>query len=126
MFRGYNLKQKEVVNIKTAERREKGAVWQGFSEGVNLSFRGALLRWSGKIWFLCDFLILIMKNYLEKNYRIVYNNTINTIHKGETQMRCPYCGFAESKVIDSRPTEESNSIRRRRECLKCQKRFTTY
>ena len=40
-------------------------------------------------------------------------------------MRCPYCGFAESKVIDSRPTEESNSIRRRRECLKCQKRFTT-
>ena len=41
-------------------------------------------------------------------------------------MRCPYCGFAESKVIDSRPTEESNSIRRRRECLKCQKRFTTY
>lgn len=41
-------------------------------------------------------------------------------------MRCPYCGFAESKVIDSRSTEESNSIRRRRECLKCQKRFTTY
>lgn len=41
-------------------------------------------------------------------------------------MKCPYCGFAESKVIDSRPTEEGNSIRRRRECLKCQKRFTTY
>ncbi|MCH5209345.1 MAG: transcriptional repressor NrdR [Oscillospiraceae bacterium] len=41
-------------------------------------------------------------------------------------MKCPYCGFAESKVIDSRPTDESNSIRRRRECLKCQKRFTTY
>lgn len=41
-------------------------------------------------------------------------------------MRCPYCGFSESKVIDSRPTDESNSIRRRRECLKCQKRFTTY
>lgn len=41
-------------------------------------------------------------------------------------MRCPYCGFTESKVIDSRPTEESNAIRRRRECLKCQKRFTTY
>lgn len=41
-------------------------------------------------------------------------------------MRCPYCGFTESKVIDSRPTEESNSIRRRRECLKCGKRFTTY
>lgn len=41
-------------------------------------------------------------------------------------MKCPYCGFYESKVIDSRPTEESSSIRRRRECLKCQKRFTTY
>ena len=41
-------------------------------------------------------------------------------------MKCPYCGFVESKVIDSRPTEESGAIRRRRECLKCQKRFTTY
>ncbi len=41
-------------------------------------------------------------------------------------MKCPYCGFAESKVIDSRPTEDGSSIRRRRECLKCQKRFTTY
>ena len=41
-------------------------------------------------------------------------------------MRCPYCGFIESKVIDSRPTEENNSIRRRRECLTCGKRFTTY
>ena len=41
-------------------------------------------------------------------------------------MKCPYCGFIESKVIDSRPTEESNAIRRRRECLKCGKRFTTY
>lgn len=41
-------------------------------------------------------------------------------------MKCPYCSFAESKVIDSRPTEENNSIRRRRECIKCGKRFTTY
>ncbi len=41
-------------------------------------------------------------------------------------MKCPYCGYAEGKVIDSRPTEEGNSIRRRRECLKCQRRFTTY
>lgn len=41
-------------------------------------------------------------------------------------MKCPYCGFAESKVIDSRPTEDSNAIRRRRECVKCLKRFTTY
>ena len=41
-------------------------------------------------------------------------------------MKCPYCGYAESKVIDSRPAEEGNTIRRRRECLACAKRFTTY
>ena len=41
-------------------------------------------------------------------------------------MKCPYCGFQESKVIDSRHSEDSTSIRRRRECLSCQKRFTTY
>ena len=41
-------------------------------------------------------------------------------------MNCPYCGYSESKVIDSRPADEGNSIRRRRECLACQRRFTTY
>lgn len=41
-------------------------------------------------------------------------------------MKCPYCGFEESKVIDSRPTDEGQRIRRRRECLECGKRFTTY
>lgn len=41
-------------------------------------------------------------------------------------MKCPYCGFVESKVIDSRPTEDSGKIRRRRECLSCGRRFTTY
>lgn len=41
-------------------------------------------------------------------------------------MRCPFCDGEESKVIDSRPTDEGLSIRRRRECLKCGKRFTTY
>ncbi len=41
-------------------------------------------------------------------------------------MKCIYCGFTESKVIDSRPTEEGEKIRRRRECLGCGKRFTTY
>ena len=41
-------------------------------------------------------------------------------------MKCPYCGHSESKVIDSRPTDEGERIRRRRECLKCSKRFTTY
>ena len=41
-------------------------------------------------------------------------------------MKCPFCGFEESKVIDSRPTDEGQRIRRRRECLECAKRFTTY
>jgi transcriptional repressor NrdR len=41
-------------------------------------------------------------------------------------MKCPKCGYTESKVVDSRPSEEGASIRRRRECLSCQNRFTTY
>ena len=41
-------------------------------------------------------------------------------------MKCPFCGYSDSKVIDLRPAEEGSTIRRRRECLACQKRFTTY
>ena len=41
-------------------------------------------------------------------------------------MKCPFCGFQESKVVDSRHSDDALSIRRRRECLNCQKRFTTY
>ena len=41
-------------------------------------------------------------------------------------MRCPFCGFDESKVVNSRPAAEGARIRRRRECLRCQKRFTTF
>ena len=41
-------------------------------------------------------------------------------------MKCPFCGYEESKVIDSRPTDEGEKIRRRRECISCGKRFTTY
>ena len=41
-------------------------------------------------------------------------------------MKCPFCGFTDSKGIDSRPAEDGTTIRRRRECLECQKRFTTY
>ena len=41
-------------------------------------------------------------------------------------MKCPYCSYPESKVVDSRPADEGASIRRRRECLSCHKRFTTY
>jgi len=41
-------------------------------------------------------------------------------------MRCPYCSYEEDRVIDSRPTDEGTTIRRRRECLNCRKRYTTY
>jgi len=41
-------------------------------------------------------------------------------------MKCPYCGYKEDKVVDSRASSENDSTRRRRECLKCQRRFTTY
>ncbi|WP_425446998.1 transcriptional regulator NrdR [Dethiothermospora halolimnae] len=41
-------------------------------------------------------------------------------------MKCPYCDYYESKVVDSRPTEEGQTIRRRRECIECNRRFTTY
>ena len=41
-------------------------------------------------------------------------------------MKCPFCAHVESKVVDSRPSDEGTSIRRRRECLECHKRFTTY
>ncbi|MCK4306665.1 transcriptional repressor NrdR [candidate division WOR-3 bacterium] len=41
-------------------------------------------------------------------------------------MKCPYCGFEEDKVVDSRISKDGNAVRRRRECLKCSKRFTTY
>lgn len=44
----------------------------------------------------------------------------------EAVMKCPYCAHLESKVVDSRPADEGSSIRRRRECLSCRKRFTTY
>ena len=41
-------------------------------------------------------------------------------------MKCPFCGYEESKVIDSRPADDGEKIRRRRECMKCSRRFTTY
>jgi transcriptional repressor NrdR len=47
-------------------------------------------------------------------------------HTKSSAMKCPFCGFANDKVVDSRESKEAESIRRRRECLKCGKRFTTY
>ena len=50
----------------------------------------------------------------------------NIQSQGGINMKCPYCGFEDSKVVDSRPTDEGERIRRRRECMNCSKRFTTY
>ena len=65
-----------------------------------------------------------------------YNRAINTLYCGSENrkerfcakkyMKCPICNYPDSKVIDSRPTQDGSSIRRRRECLECQKRFTTF
>ncbi len=56
-----------------------------------------------------------------------YSKTPTVVsYKEMSPMRCPYCANPESKVVDSRPSDEGNSIRRRRECLVCHKRFTTY
>ena len=48
------------------------------------------------------------------------------LEKGESHMRCPYCNQDNTRVVDSRPVEETNSIRRRRLCDSCGRRFTTY
>ncbi len=48
------------------------------------------------------------------------------MQKGWEIMKCPFCSFNESKVVDSRSTDDNTTIRRRRECLKCSKRYTTY
>ena len=64
---------------------------------------------------------------MEKHNILCYNCSVkNKIRIGEIDMKCPFCGYNESKVIDSRPAEEGATIRRRRECLACSRRFTTY
>lgn len=45
---------------------------------------------------------------------------------GDATVKCPFCGFADTRVLESRPTEEGSAVRRRRECLECKERFTTY
>ena len=57
----------------------------------------------------------------------IYSYNIGTLcARGVNRMRCPYCSYEESKVVDSRATDDFSAIRRRRECLKCGKRYTTY
>ena len=65
--------------------------------------------------------------YMEKEYAKIMKLKKRILSEvGVVVMKCPYCSYTESKVIDSRPAEEGASIRRRRECLACQRRFTTY
>ena len=69
--------------------------------------------------------ILSHKKTLDRRYSCWYNK-INAKKGRVYAMRCPFCGDQESKVVDSRHSEDGLSIRRRRECLVCQRRFTTY
>lgn len=66
-----------------------------------------------------------MSNSLLDNRHTIYYNKTTNGKRGDS-MKCPYCDYMESKVIDSRPTDEGQAIRRRRECIRCNKRFTTY
>ena len=75
----------------------------------------------GKTAFFCKKSCIVANNVL--NY-VIHNRAYNP--ESERAMKCPLCGYTESKVIDSRSTEEGSSIRRRRECLQCQNRFTTF
>ena len=65
------------------------------------------------------------KNPLDSHSDFWYNVPKNVV-KELIPMKCPFCGFQESKVVDSRHSDDNLSIRRRRECLGCQRRFTTY
>ena len=65
------------------------------------------------------------KNPLDRDSFLCYNVRKNDF-KELIPMKCPFCGFQESKVVDSRHSDDNLSIRRRRECLGCQRRFTTY
>ena len=65
------------------------------------------------------------KNPLDRDYFLWYNVYKNCV-KELIPMKCPFCGYQESKVVDSRHSDDNLSIRRRRECLQCAKRFTTY
>ena len=56
----------------------------------------------------------------------MFTNFDFSLERMDVVMKCPYCAHLESKAVDSRPAEEGSSIRRRRECLACRKRFTTY
>lgn len=57
---------------------------------------------------------------------ILYARLLSGQHMGDTSMRCPFCSHSETKVVDSRDSDSQDAIRRRRECLACGRRFTTY
>ena len=62
----------------------------------------------------------------EKVLSLAFHPTVSYGFTGEDHMKCPFCNFPESKVLDTRVIDEGSSIKRRRECLECQKRFTTF
>lgn len=63
----------------------------------------------------------ISRNFVKKEYNITY-----ILKEGRVILKCPFCGYDDSKVVDTRSTEDNLAIRRRRECLSCNRRYTTY
>ena len=76
-----------------------------------------------KSWTLGHCADIIGKN---ENFALLYSCGKGIVGKDRKNMKCPFCADQESKVVDSRHSEDGLSIRRRRECLACQRRFTTY
>lgn len=71
--------------------------------------------------------LFFMTITLRLNHALTHNPLVFTAHlKYIALMKCPFCGYLEDKVIDSRLSQDGLTTRRRRECLKCEKRFTTY
>jgi len=68
----------------------------------------------------------IVKFWVKDTTYCVFSFPSNTNHFSGVSMKCPYCSGQESKVVDKRTSETSDAIRRRRECLKCENRFTTF
>jgi transcriptional repressor NrdR len=75
-----------------------------------------------------DYSILLYSFYLLKTLLkiLVEKFIISWIKGSDDELYCPFCGFLETKVLDTRSANDGNSIRRRRECIECAKRFTTY
>lgn len=140
------LKEKEVINVCSGKRLGCIAdveinICTGEIEAIVIPGPGKICGFFGTdceyvIPFSCIkkigpdiVLVEIKEEKFCKNFKacgIIIAHIENGKRKAEMLMRCPYCGNPDTRVIDSRPAEDKNSIRRRRSCDECGRRFTTY